>query len=137
MEAEGLGRAAEAVASCDVLLLHFGAGIVVSAAGVSGLIGARHVRRGAVVVDVGINFVADASRPSGYRLTGDVEFEAVRGRASLITPVPNGVGPVTSALVLEATAEAFLRHRARRRLTSGGSSNSKPRLEFVYPQNSK
>ncbi len=111
------------------------ADVVVSAAGVSHLIGQGHIKRGAVVVDVGINFVEDSTKASGFRLVGDVDFEAVKSVASFITPVPNGVGPLTSALVLNATAEAFLRFRAKRRLTSG--STSKPKLELVYPQNSK
>jgi 5,10-methylene-tetrahydrofolate dehydrogenase/methenyl tetrahydrofolate cyclohydrolase len=132
---------------CTVTLCHIftrdlakhtaGADIVVAAAGVSRLIGAEHVRPGAVVVDVGINFEQDASKSSGFRLVGDVDFESVRRLASVITPVPNGVGPMTSALVLDATAEAFLHYRAKRRLTSGSSSSSRPKLELVYPQNSK
>ncbi len=130
---------------CTVTLCHIhtrdlakhtsGADIVVAAAGVSHLIGVEHIKPGAVVVDVGINFVQDPSKSSGFRLVGDVDFEAVKPLASFITPVPNGVGPVTSALVLDATAEAFLHYRSKRRLTSG--SNSKPKLELVYPQNSK
>ena len=62
------------------------------------------VRPGAVVIDVGINRVDDASRPRGYRLVGDVEYEPVAQIASAITPVPGGVGPMTIAMLLQNTA---------------------------------
>ena len=91
------------------------ADIVVSAAGVSMLIGAEDIKQGAIVIDVGINFVPDSRRTSGFRLVGDVDFEAVSRKASFITPVPNGVGPVTSSLVLNATTDAFLKFRGRKR----------------------
>lgn len=91
------------------------ADIVVSAAGVANLISPQHVRPGAVVVDVGINYVPDASKATGFRLVGDVDFENVAPLCSLITPVPGGVGPVTSAIVLHQTAESFLRFRSKRR----------------------
>ena len=64
------------------------------------------VNPGAVVVDVGMNRVADASHPKGYRLVGDVDFESVREVASLITPVPGGVGPMTIAMLLRNTIKA-------------------------------
>ncbi len=81
------------------------ADVIVSAAGVAGLISKEHCRQGAIVIDVGINFVPDETKASGFRLVGDVDFESVKDVCSFITPVPNGVGPVTSALVLDATAE--------------------------------
>jgi methylenetetrahydrofolate dehydrogenase (NADP+)/methenyltetrahydrofolate cyclohydrolase len=76
-----------------------GADVVVAAAGVPCLIGASHVREGAVVVDVGINRTAAG-------LVGDVDFDAVRPRAAAITPVPGGVGPMTTACLLANTVRA-------------------------------
>jgi len=60
-----------------------------------------------VVIDVGINRVDDDSRKSGYRLVGDVNFEAVSEKASAITPVPGGVGPMTIAMLMENTFQSF------------------------------
>jgi methylenetetrahydrofolate dehydrogenase (NADP+)/methenyltetrahydrofolate cyclohydrolase len=77
------------------------ADILVVAVGKPGLIGADHVRDGAVVIDVGINRVtlADGTK----RTVGDVDFEAVRAKASHLTPVPGGVGPMTVAMLLRNT----------------------------------
>ena len=88
--------------------------ILVVAVGKPGLIGAEHVRNGAVVVDVGINRV---TQPDGTKRTiGDVEFDAVKQKASHITPVPGGVGPMTIAMLLRNTIEAARRfHHARTR----------------------
>ena len=61
---------------------------------------------GAVVIDVGINRVEDSSRKSGYRLVGDVDFEAVSEKAEAITPVPGGVGPMTIAMLMVNTLTA-------------------------------
>jgi methylenetetrahydrofolate dehydrogenase (NADP+)/methenyltetrahydrofolate cyclohydrolase len=58
------------------------------------------------VIDVGINRVDDSAAPKGYRLVGDVDFESAREVASLITPVPGGVGPMTIAMLLENTLRA-------------------------------
>jgi 5,10-methylene-tetrahydrofolate dehydrogenase/methenyl tetrahydrofolate cyclohydrolase len=63
------------------------------------------VRPGAVVIDVGNNWVPDPTRKSGRRLVGDVDFEAVKEVAGAITPVPGGVGPMTVAMVLFNTVE--------------------------------
>ncbi|MFG2073042.1 bifunctional 5,10-methylenetetrahydrofolate dehydrogenase/5,10-methenyltetrahydrofolate cyclohydrolase [Nonomuraea maritima] len=76
------------------------ADVLVAAAGRAGLIGAAHVAPGAVVIDVGTNPTEDSG------LTGDVDFEAVSGVAGALTPVPGGVGPVTTALLLRHTARA-------------------------------
>lgn len=65
------------------------------------------VQPGAVVIDVGINRVEDPSRKRGYRLTGDVQFESVSEIASLITPVPGGVGPMTVAMLMKNTLKAY------------------------------
>ncbi len=64
------------------------------------------VREGAVVIDVGINRVDDATRKLGYRLVGDVDFEGVSEKAEAITPVPGGVGPMTIAMLLVNTLTA-------------------------------
>jgi methylenetetrahydrofolate dehydrogenase (NADP+)/methenyltetrahydrofolate cyclohydrolase len=82
------------------------ADIIVAAAGRSALVRGDMVKRGAVVVDVGMNRVEDPSHPKGYRLVGDVDFESVRDVASLITPVPGGVGPMTIAMLLQNTLQA-------------------------------
>ena len=85
------------------------ADIVVAAVGRPEMLRGDMVKEGAVVVDVGINRVEDATRPSGYRLVGDVHFDSVRSRASLVTPVPGGVGPMTIAMLLENTLQAATR----------------------------
>ena len=64
------------------------------------------VKSGSVVIDVGINRITDSSRKSGYRLVGDVEFAGVSEKASAITPVPGGVGPMTVAMLLVNTLKA-------------------------------
>ena len=64
------------------------------------------VKRGAVVVDVGVNRVLDPAHPKGERLVGDVDFEAVREVAGAITPVPGGIGPMTIAMLLRNTLRA-------------------------------
>jgi methylenetetrahydrofolate dehydrogenase (NADP+)/methenyltetrahydrofolate cyclohydrolase len=83
------------------------ADIIVAAMGVAHFLKADMVREGAVVVDVGINRVDDASLPKGYRIVGDVDFDAVAPRCSLITPVPGGVGPMTVAMLMSNTLAAF------------------------------
>ena len=82
------------------------ADILVSAIGSPNVITADMVKEGAVVIDVGINRVDDDSRKSGYRLVGDVNFAAVSEKASAITPVPGGVGPMTIAMLLVNTLTA-------------------------------
>ena len=82
------------------------ADILVAAMGRAKGITADMVREGAVVIDVGINRVEDASRKRGYRLVGDVDFEAVADKAEAITPVPGGVGPMTIAMLLVNTLTA-------------------------------
>jgi methylenetetrahydrofolate dehydrogenase (NADP+)/methenyltetrahydrofolate cyclohydrolase len=80
--------------------------ILVAAAGRLNLITAEMVRPGAVVIDVGTNRVDDPAKKAGFRLAGDVDFEAVREVASAITPVPGGVGPMTRAMLLVNTLKA-------------------------------
>ena len=79
------------------------ADIVVAAAGRPNTVTADMVREGAVVIDVGVNRVEDATRKRGYRLVGDVDFEPVAEKASAITPVPGGVGPMTITMLLYNT----------------------------------
>jgi methylenetetrahydrofolate dehydrogenase (NADP+)/methenyltetrahydrofolate cyclohydrolase len=88
-----------------------GADVVVVAAGRPGTLTADMIRPGAVVVDVGVNRVPDASRASGYRLAGDADFDGLREVAGAITPVPGGVGPMTIAMLLRNTVEAARRRR--------------------------
>ncbi|MQG28110.1 MAG: bifunctional methylenetetrahydrofolate dehydrogenase/methenyltetrahydrofolate cyclohydrolase FolD [SAR202 cluster bacterium] len=82
------------------------ADILVAAIGRPSAITVDMVKEGAVVIDVGINRVDDASRKRGYRLEGDVDFDAVSKKASAITPVPGGVGPMTIAMLLVNTLTA-------------------------------
>ena len=83
------------------------ADVVIAAIGRAGFVTADMVKPGAVVIDVGINRVADATRKTGYRLVGDVDFEGVSPLASKITPVPGGVGPMTVAMLMKNTVKAF------------------------------
>ena len=86
------------------------ADIVVSALGVPNFLKANMVKQGAIVIDVGITRVPDETHPKGYVITGDVDFEAVRHKASYITPVPGGVGPMTIAMLLQNTFLAYSRY---------------------------
>jgi methylenetetrahydrofolate dehydrogenase (NADP+)/methenyltetrahydrofolate cyclohydrolase len=85
------------------------ADIVVAAAGRPNTITADMIKTGAVVVDVGVNRLEDPSKEKGYRLVGDVDFEFVKEKASLITPVPGGVGPMTITMLLYNTIESAKR----------------------------
>jgi len=82
------------------------ADILVAAMGNPGCITADMVKEGAVVIDVGVNRVPDPAKERGYRLVGDVDFESVSRKASAITPVPGGVGPMTVTMLLQNTIEA-------------------------------
>jgi methylenetetrahydrofolate dehydrogenase (NADP+)/methenyltetrahydrofolate cyclohydrolase len=83
------------------------ADILIAAIGKAEFVTADMVRPGAVVIDVGINRVDDASRSKGYRLVGDVAYDQVAQVASAITPVPGGVGPMTIAMLLQNTLQAM------------------------------
>ena len=85
------------------------ADIIVAAAGWPNTVTADMVKEGAVVIDVGVNRVDDPTRKRGYRLVGDVDFEAIKEKASLITPVPGGVGPMTITMLLYNTLESAKR----------------------------
>jgi methylenetetrahydrofolate dehydrogenase (NADP+)/methenyltetrahydrofolate cyclohydrolase len=86
------------------------ADVLIAAIGVSEFVKADMVKEGVVVIDVGINRVEDSSKPKGYRLTGDVAFDEVSEKASYITPVPGGVGPMTIAMLLKNTYKAYLKY---------------------------
>jgi len=85
------------------------ADVVIAACGRAEMIRGDWIKPGAVVIDVGINAVDDPSKKLGYRLVGDVHFEEAKEKASLITPVPGGVGPMTIAMLLTNTLESFKR----------------------------
>ncbi|MFA5293191.1 MAG: bifunctional methylenetetrahydrofolate dehydrogenase/methenyltetrahydrofolate cyclohydrolase FolD [Phycisphaerae bacterium] len=82
------------------------ADIVIAAAGRPNTITADMVKDGVVVIDVGVNRIADATKKNGFRLVGDVDFEGLKEKASLITPVPGGVGPMTITMLLFNTVES-------------------------------
>ena len=82
------------------------ADIIIAAIGQPDFVTADMVREGVVVIDVGTTRVPDATRKSGYRLNGDVKFDEVSAKASMITPVPGGVGPMTICSLMKNTLEA-------------------------------
>lgn len=82
------------------------ADIVIAAIGVPRFVKGEWLKEGAIVIDVGTNYIPDASKKSGQRLVGDVDFESASQVASVITPVPGGVGPMTVAMLLENVVEA-------------------------------
>jgi methylenetetrahydrofolate dehydrogenase (NADP+)/methenyltetrahydrofolate cyclohydrolase len=82
------------------------ADIVIAAAGKPEFLTAEMVKEGAVIIDVGINRVEVPETKKGYRLTGDVDFEGVFPKASCITPVPGGVGPMTIAMLMHNAIKA-------------------------------
>jgi len=85
------------------------ADIVVSALGVPNFLTQGMIKEGAIIIDVGITRVPDDSKPKGYVITGDVDYENVKEKASYITPVPGGVGPMTIAMLLQNTYHAYTR----------------------------
>ena len=109
--------------NCTVTLVHsrtknikeltLQADIIVSALGVPHFLKADMVKEGVVIIDVGITRVPDDSKERGYYIAGDVDFENVSKKASYITPVPGGVGPMTIAMLLKNTVLARERHRSR------------------------
>lgn len=86
------------------------ADIVVSALGVPNFLTKDMIKEGAIIIDVGITRVPDDSKPKGYVITGDVDYENVKEKASYITPVPGGVGPMTIAMLLQNTYHAYTRY---------------------------
>ena len=85
------------------------ADIIIAAIGKPEFVTADMVKEGAVILDVGTTRVPDSSRPSGFKLTGDVKFDEVAPKCSYITPVPGGVGPMTITMLMEQTYQAALR----------------------------
>ena len=102
--------------NCTVTICHTGtknmaeitrqADILIAASGHPHTVTADMVKDGAVVIDVGVNRIPDASKKSGFRLIGDCDFEDLKEKASYITPVPGGVGPMTIAMLMYNTLEA-------------------------------
>jgi methylenetetrahydrofolate dehydrogenase (NADP+)/methenyltetrahydrofolate cyclohydrolase len=96
------------------------ADILVAAVGSPKMITGDMVKEGVAVIDVGINRVEDETAKKGYRLVGDVDFESVAPKASLITPVPKGVGPMTVAMLMKNTYLAA-------RMAVGAEDDGEPR----------
>lgn len=88
------------------------ADVLIAAIGQPEFVTAEMVKPGAVVVDVGINRVSDLASSKGYRIVGDVDFEHVKDVASLITPVPGGIGPMTIAMLLSNTLKSYFQRNA-------------------------
>ena len=95
--------------SKDLRAICSAADVLVAAVGRAGMVRGDWIKPGAVVIDVGVNRVDDATRKSGYRLVGDVNFDEAMEVAGMITPVPGGVGPMTIAMLLQNTLDAFER----------------------------
>jgi len=90
------------------------ADIVVAAVGRPNTVTADMIKPGAVVIDVGVNRIEDATKKNGFRLAGDVDFVAVAEKASAITPVPGGVGPMTITMLLANTVESATRRHGKK-----------------------
>ena len=106
------------------------ADIVVAAVGVANLVKGSWIKPGAIVIDVGTNAVPDATRKSGTRWVGDVEFESAKHVASAITPVPGGVGPMTVIMLLQNTVLA-----AQRFLAGHNEAMEYLKIDVSYPLN--
>ncbi|KAF0151486.1 MAG: methenyltetrahydrofolate cyclohydrolase [Ignavibacteria bacterium] len=96
-------------ASKDISYFTKQADILIAAIGKPNFITAEMIKEGAVVIDVGINRVEDPNEKKGYKLVGDVDFESTAPKASFITPVPGGVGPMTIAMLLQNTFLAYIK----------------------------
>jgi len=82
------------------------ADVIIAAAGSAHMVKKNWIKKGAVIIDVGTNSVPDATKKSGFRLTGDVDYDEAIKRADMITPVPGGVGPMTIAMLLSNTLDS-------------------------------
>jgi len=82
------------------------ADIIIAAIGRAKFLKSEMIKEGCIIIDVGINKIEDASLPKGYRLVGDVDFDDCYAKASMITPVPGGVGPMTIAMLLKNTFDS-------------------------------
>jgi methylenetetrahydrofolate dehydrogenase (NADP+)/methenyltetrahydrofolate cyclohydrolase len=83
------------------------ADIIIAALGIPEFLTAEMIKKNAVIIDVGITRVSDNTKKKGYRIAGDVDFESVSKKASHITPVPGGVGPMTIAMLLKNNLLAY------------------------------
>lgn len=83
------------------------ADIIIAAIGKPQFVTKDMVKEGATIIDVGINRIEDSNKKSGFRLVGDVDFEQVAPQTKFITPVPGGVGPMTVAMLMKNTVQAF------------------------------
>ena len=83
------------------------ADVIIAAIGKANFVNSSMIKEGAILIHVGINKIADSSRKSGFCLIGDIDFESVKEKASLITPVPGGVGPMTIAMLMKNTLKAY------------------------------
>ena len=97
-------------AAPDVSYYTSQADILIAAMGSANFVKANMVKDGVVVIDVGINRIEDPTTSKGYRVIGDVDFDEVSKKASYITPVPGGVGPMTIAMLLKNTYEGFMKY---------------------------
>lgn len=109
------------------------ADIVVSAIGQAGFIKGEWLKEGSVVIDVGTNYIEDASVGSGSRLVGDVDFESAKQVAGLLTPVPGGVGPMTVACLMDNVVIAAKRHYAKNSETPKFTNPLKLDLQTPVP----
>ena len=91
----------------DIKYFTSDADLIISAVGKPKLVTADMVKNGVAIIDVGISRVEDSSKKSGYKIVGDVDFDNVRKKASLITPVPGGVGPMTIVSLLQNTLKVY------------------------------
>ena len=89
------------------------ADIIIAAIGIPNFLKAEMIKVGVVIIDVGITRVEDSSSKKGFRIVGDVDFENVKEKTSHITPVPGGVGPMTIAMLLKNTLNAYIRNQKR------------------------
>lgn len=83
------------------------ADILISAVGIPHLVKKDWIKEGAIVIDIGINTIADSTKKSGYRIVGDVDFDDVIDKVKYITPVPGGIGPMTVAMLMQATVKSY------------------------------
>ena len=97
-------------AAPDVSYFTKQADILIAAIGSAQFVKVDMVKDGVVVIDVGINRIEDKTKSSGFRVVGDVDFDEVSKKASYITPVPGGVGPMTIAMLLKNTYEGFIKY---------------------------
>lgn len=89
------------------------ADIIIAAIGIPNFLKAEMIKDGVVIIDVGITRVEDSSSKKGFHIVGDVDFENVKEKTSYITPVPGGVGPMTIAMLLKNTLNAYIRNQKR------------------------